>query len=76
MRPLRRRNGADFQGMALTGRQQQVVQHLLEGLSNKEIAHRLGITESTVKVHVRSIMSRAGVMSRTQLVLNVLGRAD
>lgn len=61
---------------ALTLRQQQVVQLLLEGLSNKEIAARLGITESTVKVHVRSIMSRAGVMSRTQLVLSVLNRRD
>lgn len=76
MRGSRRRTEAPNGSPALTGRQQQVVQLLLEGLSNKEIARRLGITESTVKVHVRSIMGRAGVVSRTQLVLSVLKRPD
>ena len=76
LRTARRRSAADAEGVPLTLRQKQVVQLLLEGLSNKEIAYRLGITESTVKVHVRSIMGRAGVMSRTQLVLSVLNRAD
>ena len=76
LRAARRKSAGDGDPVALTLRQKQVVQLLLEGLSNKEIAHRLGITESTVKVHVRSIMGRAGVMSRTQLVLSVLNRAD
>lgn len=75
LRAARRKSAAEDE-VPLTLRQKQVVQLLLEGLSNKEIAHRLGITESTVKVHVRSIMGRAGVMSRTQLVLSVLNRAD
>jgi DNA-binding NarL/FixJ family response regulator len=55
-----------------TGRQAEVVHLLMEGLSNKAIAHRLGITESTVKNHVRSIMTRMGVISRTQVVLALL----
>lgn len=76
LRASRRKPNNAEGAIPLTLRQQQVVQLLLEGLSNKEIARRLGITESTVKVHVRSIMSRAGVMSRTQLVLSVLNRAD
>jgi DNA-binding NarL/FixJ family response regulator len=76
VRAARRKSATDQGAVRLTLRQKQVVQLLLEGLSNKEIAHRLGITESTVKVHVRSIMGRAGVMSRTQLVLSVLRHAD
>ncbi len=76
LRASRRKVDQPGEAVPLTLRQQQVVQLLLEGLSNKEIARRLGITESTVKVHVRSIMSRAGVMSRTQLVLSVLNRQD
>lgn len=76
LRASRRKVDQPGETVSLTLRQQQVVQLLLEGLSNKEIARRLGITESTVKVHVRSIMGRAGVMSRTQLVLSVLNRRD
>lgn len=60
-------------GPQLTGRQAEVCQLLMEGLSNKAIAYRLGITENTVKNHVRGIMARTGVISRTQLVLALLG---
>lgn len=57
-----------------TGRQADVVHLLMEGLSNKAIAYRLGITESTVKNHVRSIMARMSVISRTQVILALLDR--
>jgi DNA-binding NarL/FixJ family response regulator len=60
-------------GPRFTGRQSDVCQLLMEGLSNKAIAYRLGIAENTVKNHVRSIMSRMGVISRTQLVLALFG---
>jgi DNA-binding NarL/FixJ family response regulator len=53
---------------ALTPRQQEVVAILAKGLSNKAIASQLGISESTVKVHVRAIMSAVGVRNRTQFV--------
>ena len=56
-----------------TSRQQQVFELILDGLSNKKIAKRLGVAESTVKVHVRAIMQRTSVSSRTQLVSQVLG---
>lgn len=45
------------------------------GLSNKEIAHRLGISDETVKKHLARIFRRLGVRNRTQLVLMLnLGR--
>jgi DNA-binding NarL/FixJ family response regulator len=53
---------------SLTPRQQEVLQLLVEGMSNKSIAYRLGISESTVKVHIRAIMERTGVISRTQII--------
>ena len=57
----------------LTPRQRDVIGVLAIGLSNKAIARRLGISESTVKVHIRAIMSATGVSNRTQLVARFLG---
>ncbi|HEU4960628.1 MAG TPA: response regulator transcription factor [Sphingomonas sp.] len=56
----------------LTPRQRDVVAVLATGLSNKAIARRLGISESTVKVHIRAIMAATGVGNRTQLVARFL----
>jgi DNA-binding NarL/FixJ family response regulator len=42
---------------------------LAQGLSNKEIARRLHLTEETVKFHVRHILAKLDVQSRTQAVL-------
>lgn len=47
----------------------RVLDLLLEGLPNKLIAHRIGITESTVKMHIKSMCERAGAANRTGLVL-------
>jgi two-component system response regulator DevR len=52
----------------LTRRQQQVVPLISEGLTNKEIASRLGISEQTVKNHVHGIMRRIGVNDRLQVI--------
>jgi DNA-binding NarL/FixJ family response regulator len=52
----------------LTSRQMTVLTHLRQGKSNKIIAHDLGMTESTVKVHVRNIMRKMGATNRTQAV--------
>jgi two-component system, NarL family, response regulator LiaR len=54
---------------ALTERETDVLRLLVQGCSNREIAQRLQITEDTVKVHVRHILSKLGVQSRTQAVL-------
>ncbi|OYD84526.1 LuxR C-terminal-related transcriptional regulator [Azospirillum brasilense] len=55
----------------LTDRQREILQLLLQGQSNKEIARSLGIVEGTIKVHLRSIMQRLGVRNRTQLAVMV-----
>ena len=53
----------------ITPREQEVVQLIAEGASNREIATMLHITEKTVKNHVSSILSRVGVRDRTQLAI-------
>ena len=50
----------------LSKRQNQLLHMLDEGLSNREIAERLGISEHTVKVHLWRLFRRLGVKSRTQ----------
>ena len=50
----------------LSKRQKQLIVMLDEGLSNRDIAERLGISEHTVKVHLWRLFRRLGVKSRTQ----------
>lgn len=54
---------------ALTERETHVLRHLALGKTNKEIAQTLFIGEQTVKSHVRHILSKLGVSSRTQAAL-------
>jgi DNA-binding CsgD family transcriptional regulator len=57
-------------GIVLTNRQTQVLKLVCNrGLSNKKIALALGITESTVKIHISAILKEYGVRNRTQLAL-------
>ena len=53
---------------SLTPREREVMGLLVQGLSNKEIGHRLGIEVVTVALHLRSIYRKLGVTSRTQAV--------
>ncbi|WP_298303717.1 response regulator transcription factor [uncultured Erythrobacter sp.] len=50
----------------LTGREQEVVELVAEGLTNKEIARELDISPATVKVHVERLIAKLGVVDRTQ----------
>lgn len=50
----------------LTGREQEVVALVAEGLTNKEIARKLEISPATVKVHVERLIAKLGVADRTQ----------
>ena len=50
----------------LTARETEVLGLVRAGLSNKQIARRLGITERTVKAHLTSCFQRIGVLDRTQ----------
>jgi DNA-binding NarL/FixJ family response regulator len=51
----------------LTSRQGAVLNHLQQGKANKIIAYELGMSESTVKVHIRNIMHKMGATNRTQV---------
>ncbi|WP_237690751.1 response regulator [Paenibacillus caui] len=53
----------------LTPKEQEVLQMLSEGLSNKEIASRLCITDYTVKKHVSKILSKLALPDRTKAAL-------
>jgi DNA-binding NarL/FixJ family response regulator len=63
-------NGVFAEGVGsahgLTARQQEVLELLRQGISNKVIGRQLNMTEATVKVHVRQIMRKLGASNRTQ----------
>jgi DNA-binding NarL/FixJ family response regulator len=52
----------------LTERERQVLSHVFEGLTNKEIADRLAVSESSVKATLQQLFSKTGVRTRSQLV--------
>ncbi|MFI5713003.1 response regulator [Kribbella sp. NPDC051620] len=62
----RRSPGPEFK---LTGREQEVLDMVADGLPNKLIARRMGISERTVKAHLTNIYQRLGVTDRTQAAL-------
>jgi DNA-binding NarL/FixJ family response regulator len=59
-------------GSSFTSRETQVLEMLLEGRSNKEIARLLGIEERTVKAHVARLMRKAGVKNRVALSIHAI----
>jgi DNA-binding NarL/FixJ family response regulator len=58
----------------LSQREQQVVTVVCEGLSDKEVADKLGVTEGTVKIHLHAIYEKLGVRSRTELMIALADR--
>lgn len=53
----------------LTARELEVLRLVVDGLANKQIARRLGISEKTVKGHLTNLFQRIGVVDRTQAAL-------
>ena len=58
----------------LSRREQEIVQLVVEGLSNLEAANRLGITEATVKAHLTHVFQKLALRGRTQLAACYHGR--
>jgi two-component system NarL family response regulator len=61
-------------GSDLTGRELEVLEQIVFGHSNKEIATALDISEATVKSHVNNILSKLGVTDRTQAATTAIRR--
>ncbi len=55
----------------LSDREREVVLEVVQGLSNKKVAEKLGITERTVKAHLGSVFGKLGVRDRMQLMLEL-----
>jgi DNA-binding NarL/FixJ family response regulator len=53
----------------LTSREKTIISYLMQGWRNREIGQHLGITEQTVKNHLRAIYDKVGVSDRLELVL-------
>lgn len=57
---------ASQKALALTDRERQVLKMIATGLSNKMLGNKLGITEGTVKVHVKNLLHKLGLRSRVE----------
>jgi two-component system NarL family response regulator len=58
----------------LTAREQEVIQLMADGKSNRQIADELGLSEGTVKTHVTNILEKLKVTSRSQAIMEALRR--
>jgi two-component system, NarL family, response regulator len=72
---------ACMQQMPLSARETEVLQHIARGFSNKEIAGRLHVSESTVRTYVASLLEKLGADNRTHAVhlalrRNIIDMAD
>ncbi len=69
---LKRAKKEEAEDLALTEREQEIFQLIVQNLSNQEIAQKLYISEATVKTHVSSILRKTGQPNRSQAVLYAL----
>lgn len=67
-------NRTDMPHKGLTERQIDIVKCIAEGLSNKQIAYKLNLTEGTVKVHITVILKVLNVKNRTSAVIEAAKR--
>lgn len=66
--PASRSTADDNNASRLTSRQQEILPLLAEGMPNKQIANTLGVTEGTIKQHLKDLFRRLGASNRTQAV--------
>lgn len=63
-----------FPNVALTGRETEVLELVAQGLSNKEIASRLGTASGTIKMHVQNLLEKLEAADRTHAVTIAIRR--
>jgi DNA-binding NarL/FixJ family response regulator len=77
---LARSTGLDWQSLRpeprLSRREREVLGLIAQGLTNKEIGQTLFISEATAKVHVRHILEKLGVRTRTEAALRLAGEIE
>jgi len=66
--PASRPGATDDKASPLTTRQQEILPLLAEGMPNKRIAVTLGVTEGTIKQHLKDLFRRLGASNRTQAI--------
>jgi two-component system nitrate/nitrite response regulator NarL len=66
-REQKRINEVESIDSSLTAREREIVLLVAEGLSNKEVARKTGVTEGTVKIHLHNIYQKLGVANRTTM---------
>lgn len=74
-RLARRDRAGERHALGFTARETEVLSLVAEGLANKEIATRLGVSPRTVEKHVESLLRKTGARSRTRLV-HLVGSGD
>ena len=65
----RRSSGPDLAGFGLSDREAEVVREVAEGLSNREIAEKLFLSEGTVRNYISAALEKLGLRDRTQLAV-------
>ncbi len=69
MEHYEKQNYALGNGLFLSERQVAVLKQLALGLSNKQIAHELGVAEPTIKMHISALLRALGVQNRVQILI-------
>jgi DNA-binding NarL/FixJ family response regulator len=72
--PALARRLAERPARELSSREREVLEMIVEGRSNREIATSMGISESTVKAHVAAILNKLGVSDRTEAATQAVRR--
>jgi DNA-binding NarL/FixJ family response regulator len=72
--PVAQRLAEGVHHSALTPREREILECIVRGLSNKEIALELGVSEGTVRIHVSHVLEKLGVSGRTQAAVAAIER--
>lgn len=72
--PVAQRLAESVHHSALTPREREILGCIVRGLSNKEIAVELGVSEGTVRIHVSHVLEKLGVSDRTQAAVAAIER--